>query len=105
SPASACNEPPLLHGWERQSGLSDGVSYLEQPPGLGNERHDPASGLCGVCEDAGRPSPQLHAVMGHRTAHIPWAPYHTECAAGFQRHSTALAADRAWQRIGRKTEI
>ena len=52
SPEGALHESSLLHRWQRQGDLFDGVSYLEQPPGLGNERLDPAPGLHGVCEDA-----------------------------------------------------
>ncbi len=51
SPEGSFNESPLLHRWQRQSDLFDGVSYLEQPPGLGDEWLDPAFGLHGVCED------------------------------------------------------
>ena len=43
--------------------------------------------------------------MDNRTADIPWIAHHGEFAAGFQRHSTALAADRPGQRIGREIEI
>src|SRR5262249_56923714 len=81
SPESSSNESQLLFGWHRQGNLSDRLSHLEHPSGLGDEWLDPAFGLCSFCEDACCPSPQFYSVVDDRIADIPWVAHHENFTA------------------------
>ena len=105
SPEGAFHQSPLLHRRQRQGDLPDGVSYLEQLPGLGDEWHDPALDFTAYVKMLVEHNHNFTLLWATELPAFRGLPTTASSPPDFTRDAAALAADGPGQRVGRQTEI